>query len=489
MNSFKCENYCSDPKLKSVLDKVGLLTGGHAESSDMYSSLVSSITATGLIQREALENFLLSIYDQREFLATYNIASRHELGPHKGILGNGAFESPFGLLCVISKRFNVDIYVVCGMLSFKAIHLGRNLLKFKQSDQNHGGSIFLGCVGLRTFHSLVLTDSCEATALRLNPLAISIDSHFIRETTQISRNFIEDNYDSDDIESDAEPENSMPLTEYCQYFDKETRELDPSVYREARPISYKAYSDSIKARNPVSILRTLIDIDAIFGILSWDEISSFKGNVNMLKSPIIDTGRNLKNFISFARLNDPKLSFIKIGTSGSNNDILFDVFLAFQLDSRLDGDNLINAIAQSSVAAHSKSIAERCYDPILRVLKHPGCKNANYQTTIDNHSSPLNTTKPIIFTNERFNCFCFFFRQYFLENLRNRQVEAHSAKIYLQAVGTKSKLAENDVNGLFQRIKEIDSYIDVEKATMFYDIAFSTSLELNERNEKVCFII
>lgn len=225
MDSFNCEDYCCDMQFKNVLDRFGLLVGDHSEDPDMWSSLKFALDSY-LMTSEELEDFLTSFLSQRQFRSIYNAGAKLELGPHKGIAGPGGIDSPFGLLCAISKRFQVEIYVVCGALPFKALHNECKLLKINFVDQQVREKVVIGCVGLQTFHRLKLTESITATVSRLNPVSVPIDVDYI--SSYISDEESDDS--SDEEEMGQANDNQMSLAEYVGYLDEETGQLDHTVY-------------------------------------------------------------------------------------------------------------------------------------------------------------------------------------------------------------------------------------------------------------------
>lgn len=168
----------------------------------------------------------------------------------------------------------------------------------------------------------------------------------------------------------------------------ETRRLNPLAYSDTRRVDvYQHYLELIRS-NPIQEYRHMVDIDAIFTFTPIVSVENFKGHEIMLEAPNFDRKRERKNFIAMTGMDPSTTSCFKIGTTGSSNDLLIDIFIGAEI-SNSNNSNGEGEIGRCVRHSFDYAIKKKCMDPLTRRLLHANCKSAEYQFTVDSYSSPV----------------------------------------------------------------------------------------------------
>lgn len=504
--NFSC--YCNDEVFVSQISHFCVSKGPHCQSEDSIESLIRcfSENINGNEISDAVfellnrgENSRLSI----EADQLMHKGSELEFGSHNNLYFFSS-KSILGILMALSNIFNLKIFVICGRLPFKRMRGDSNVLLVDYGRQS--SNLIIGLVGLNLFHSLKQPepDSSIWNSLELSSFHVNdenLDNFSEKELLDHERslsvpkfNNVE-NYEigSEEIQieelhrsNDDNHISSVSIHNFIESNIGETignrSKILDSAYDRAERIDVGISSRQDLLSSPISELNFLTDIDAFFAFFDWRSMFLFYGDVIISNSPSFDSKKDENNFkYLLSHTIDTVIRdvlFMKIGTSVETKNIIYDIYFCGIFNEDIQNTSM-ESIQDKARSAFAYALEAECYNSQERINIHPECESRVYRSVLDAHSSNVKS-KIRTFSNVRYKCFCFHFLKKLVELLSVLNISFDCSYQYIKAVGMKAKLHSNSLNGIATLIRNFDAIVNLEKAHVFYDIAFSVIAKTND---------
>lgn len=500
--SINCSRYCNDELFMSHLNRLRISKDSHCRTEDSLETLISCLSTR--CREASVREIVNALTTEREeghsainvdIDSLMFLGSQFEYGNHSGMYFNNS-KSVLGLLMALSRALNLTIFLICGSLPLRIIHKDKYILRFNHSEQP-SQKVVIGLVGLSIFHLLkqpeensstweiLLRDSKEISESLFE--ALSRES-FIEDDIFVSDNFEEEimerrqpkdsriSINGSSINENIEKSSILDFIDFhsSEVVDKRIK-IDDSAYDCRERIDFDCSSANDFLNNPISELNFLFDIDGFFGFSEWNDSGAFKGDVVLSNIPEFECKkeeRTCKQLLSTnLNVSVDNMVFFKIGVSIGVKNMFFDVCFSAIL---AENDFLSNSriLRSHASTAFTYGLDAPCFDAQTQTNLHPGCDCRTYRSVLDAHTN-TSIRKKINFSNSRYKCFKYHFFQKLQELCSKHEMVFIKCFEYLQSVGSKNKLFSDTVNGIYNQIMVLNSTVNLEKITAYYDVAFS----------------
>lgn len=518
---FDCASFCFENCFLAALSRFGLVKGPHSILENPKESLIECLSAfrprSDIVSK--IEDFQnngnrVSAQTRNLYLQGLEI----EYGRQKSLLSASSCPN-ISLLAGLSREFNFEIYVICGLLPLRILRnedTGRDidLLRFNFTNSDNPSRIVIGMVGMGIFHSIEQPSSNSNLWSVLFRRAITVNhQNFISDDASSFENSDEERELDDDLafnnnenlvvsrdhSRDDSNHNlnanrnisSISAQEFLSenmYFDGNGANLDPSSYTSEARIDISATSREDLSNNSLNSLDQTIDVDGFYGVYEWKESSVFRGNVEVSKRPMKANERETKNFKKYLmdrNLNDQcSHYFFKVAICATNFGII-DMFYGFSVDL-LQNPTVSESVLTTVVnRAFQSAKTEKCWDETNGEALHPGCRSNGFREITDSYRPIQDTLNSQIYDKIRFQCFAYHFSKLLVLELAAIGILLIEDFCFVQAVGMKFVMLSPTINGVMHSVTAIGQFFDLSRMHSSFDICFATVAQCSDSEKAV----
>jgi hypothetical protein len=519
--SFDCKSFCYEKYFLVALFRFSLNKGPHSLVENPKQSLIDCFTEIG--SEEDFQSFINDLYFHEsqvlvEGRSLYAQGLELEYGLQKHLISTESCPN-VAILAELSKEYNLDLYVVCGLLPLRFLRMNGNdgeydVLRFNFSRIGSPIKIVIGLIGLGIYHKLEQPSGDSTIWESLSRRSIIVDNEVLLGN-DIQNDFsYEDHEDHDERMMDNElamefnaqletethtSQNSthgnenIPLISMQEFVERFVQNdgngpiLDPEAYNLHEKIDVGLTSIDDLYGQPPLIYEQVVDIDGFFGVFEWKESSVFKGNVKMCSVPKKASPRDVNSFkkllLDSNNGSDFQGAFFKIATCSTNFgivDIYFSCFFVCQ-----DGLNVKDELVQGIVKrAFEHGKVAKCWNQVTGNLIHDGCTH-RYRGNTDAYRSVENGDFEPVFDCDRYRCFAYHFGRAVVLGLSQFDIRLIHDFCLVKAVGMKFVLLSPTINGVINSVSEISKFFDLNKMYSNFDLCFSTIGHASEPGKSV----
>ena len=498
--SFECTSVCEERSFVLALTRLNLVKSRHCSSENPISTLVSCLS-TIRPRTEVMADIqsLKEGSDDRipiEARSLYLQGLNVEYGPQKALVTPLSCPN-VALLAAISYLYDLDIFVVCGILPLRKFRSEanrgeRDVLRFS-FGRTGSSKLVVGMFGLGIYHRLEQPAADSVIWSTLSRRAVPINNDYfeltnsVPEATVRPENFRET---ADEVAMAEDPnleveridpvipedtENDMismqTYVNRCISYDSSGAVLDPNAYNVPERISAALTSQEDFGTQAIQRLEQNVDIDGFFGFWDWRSATVFRGNVNLCSTAQPSLPRDQQTFARLLRdpteIQVPPIMY-KLALCRTNFGII-DLFYALVPESPITSIPTVNNVIQRAFD-HAKEA--KCVDSQGHLV-HPGCTSFAHRTNTDAYR-PVEARNPPSYDRHRYACFCFHFARAVIRGLADHGIRVSRDFAYAQAVGMKFVMHSESINGILDPILKLNDIIDLTRIRSQYDISFST---------------
>lgn len=500
--SFDCPSYCFESVFLSALSRFGLIKGPHCSDENRKQSLIDCFSE--FRPAEDVENLLNGVHVDTEHhnRNLYDQGLELEYGLQKHLISSESCPNVSFLAC-LSYNFNLDIYVVCGLLPLRFLRIdGHNdeydVLRFRFYRDLSPSRVVLGMIGMGIFHKIEQPSADSLIWTSLLSRSISVDNNNILFNDNQSDSEYEDdraledelvmNFDlqleteSGSMQTISRGNENIPRISMQEFvgrylkYDSNGPNLHPESYNVSEKIDVELTSVEDLDDRPLTRLEQVVDIDGFFGVYDWKDYSVFKGNVKMCISPKRAGPREVNSFKKLLHDTHNSSEFegaiYKVAICVTNFGIIdLNYACFFDRPNNSLTEDAINAVI-SRAFEHGK--LAKCRDEATGELIHEDCTAFRFRENSDAYRSVEKGNSDLIYDRSRYECFTYHFGRAVVRGLSNVNIRLKYDLCLVQAVGMKFVMSSPTIHGVMHSVSEISNFFDLNRIHSNFDLCFST---------------
>ena len=504
--TFDCSSFCFETSFMVALSRFNLTKGGHACSENPLESFLecfSSLIPGEDVARRVHSLHQLSVENPFESNGIYASGLELEYGAHTNLLSEASCPN-VSLLSSFSRIYNLEIFVVCGLLPLRFLRINGNngefdVIRFNFCRSANPRRIVLGLVGMGFYHQIELPSDDSTVWQYLSRRSIIVDQNVIllndlpsdnesdgdhvREVEdELASNF-NNRLETEEVNGVVSPfdtvDESISVQGFLRQFssnDSNGLNLNTGAYNSPIKIDVGLTSREDLQGVHLSSLDQIVDVDGFYGTYKWKESSIFRGNVEILKAPIMANDREINTFSKLLKdshfHDEGKLFMTKLALCKTNFGFI-DLFFSAFINS---DDETINYALLHDIIKQAFDAAKlaKCRDEISGIVTHESCRSFRIRDNTDAYRPISGNDSKQIYDRYRYECFTFHFERELISRLTRLGLQVSNTLCYAQVVGTKFVLLSPTINGVTMSVNAIGEFFDLNKMHSCFDICFST---------------